>query len=675
VISFVSLVISVCVWGALGRAETPQQQRPVFRSGAVFVSVDAYPRRDGKIVEGLTKGDFEILEDGKPQSVEEFEFIRVEPFTPEAARRDPNTVEEANRQAADPHNRVFVVYLDTFHTGIFGSHYTRQPVLAFLRRTIGPNDLFGVMTPETPATQLTFGRRIETIESDLAKYWDWGEMDRLATPRSQYEGQLMVCPGDLLSLYREDASASNLEQMVDRLGNLRDERKNILFISEGWIPRRLPPPGSSNSGYPTRPSIGVGRTGNLGTGPASNYTGASDSAWCESQYLKFANIDFERRFRDLLERARRANVSFYPVDVGGLRTDGVPASVAPPQGMTAAQIGEWTAQYRAGIQRRLDVLQEMALGTDGKAIVNTNDLVSGVGRIADDLSAFYLLGYYSANSAADGKFRRIDVKVKQSGVKVSARRGYVAPTPALRKAELEAASKPVRETTTVELELARLSRLRTDARVYTSAVATSSGFDVVVELASTELSGGRWAKGGSVTVRVSPKGDDAKEAKAEGRIEAGGRGVLVKVPATPAGASNWRIRARVEGGEEPVDDEIEIVAAPAAHIGEPTVFRGGAGPRSPLRPVADFRFFRTERVHVEWTLAKPLDDCTARLLSRKGDPMPVPVTLTERTDGDRLVLAADVVLAPLADGDYVIELSATGGGGKIQKLLAFRVVR
>jgi len=61
--------------------------------------------------------------------------------------------------------------------------------------------------------------------------------------------------------------------------------------------------------------------------------------------------------------------------------------------------------------------------------------------------------------------------------------------------------------------------------------------------------------------------------------------------------------------------------------------------------------------------------------NRRGEPLAVPVALTERADGDRQVLAADLTLAPLADGDYVIEVTASSGGGKIQKLLAFRVVR
>src|SRR5436190_9577801 len=58
------------------QAPTQAQQRPVFRGGTHFVRVDAYPSKDGKIVEGLKPEDFEVLEDGKPQAIESFDFIK-----------------------------------------------------------------------------------------------------------------------------------------------------------------------------------------------------------------------------------------------------------------------------------------------------------------------------------------------------------------------------------------------------------------------------------------------------------------------------------------------------------------------------------------------------------------------------------------------------------------------
>lgn len=672
-----SVVVVTCALAVAaivsGAAQSSQQQR-VFRAGTIFVSVDAYPRKDDKIVEGLTKADFEVLEDGKPQTVEELEFIRVSPVTPDDERRDPTSVADGERQAADPHNRVFVVYLDIFNTTLFGSRFAREPIIQFLSRAVGRKDLFAVMTPELPVTALTFARRTETFEDELRKYWDWsaGPDQPNVYARSPYEARLLNCDpinGSLVRAYRKDLTANSVEQMIARLGGLRDERKNILFVSEGWT---LPSArmGVSASKRPSIPTVGVGPGGKLGIG--ANMSGMSDAAWCDAQFAMFAGIDYPQRFREMVNMATRANVAFYPIDVGGLRTDMVPASRAPQPGENPLQVAE--AYRQAGVSAR-NMLNDLAGGTDGRAIMNTNDLTGAVRKIADDLSAFYLLGYYSSNAAADGKFRRIEVKVKQPGVKVSARRGYLGPTEALRKAELEAASKPAYVPTAVDKEMARLSRLRTDARLFSSAVRTPTGLDVVVEIASGEFSIGGWSKGGSVKLDILSKDDGAKPTIAEGKLEGGSRGILIRVPLAAPNTSGWRVRARVEGGTESLDDEIEIAPPAASVIGEPTVFRANPGPRSPLRPVADFKFFRTERVHVEWIITKPLDERVARLLTRKNEPLAVPVALSERMDGDRLVLAADLVLAPLADGDYAIEVTGSAGGEKFQRLLAFRVVR
>jgi len=650
---------------------TPQQL-PVFRAGTVLVRVDAYPRKDGKIVEGLTKDDFQITEDGKPQAVDGFEFIRIEPNTPEAELRDPSSVADGERQAADPHNRVFVVYLDMFHTTVAGSYYAAQPAINFVTRTIGPNDLFAVMTPRVPVNQLTFGRRTETIDNELRKYWDWGERGRLATvPLDATESKLELCgrPG-LVALYREDQTATSLEQLVTRLQNLRDERKNILFMSEGWVPRKGNMPGFGGSGRPNIPTVGIGPAGQMQMGARQGED--IDAHFCDMQATRLAQIDFDRRFRDLLAQARRANVAFHTVDVGGLRT-GMPQPSEAPASI-AGIAGFHEAYYQNSVSR-MQILQELAENTDGRAVVNTNDLAGGVKKISDDLSAFYLLGYYSTNTASDGKYRRIEVKVKTPGVKVSARPGYVAPTEEMRKAEEAARNKPVRESTAVDAELMRLGRIRTDASVYTMADASASEMKVIVEIASREIESGGWGRGGNVVLTVSPKTDGAAAIQAKGTIAENTRSTVIKIPLAAASPSGWRLRVRITGVPGQIEDEMDVMPGAAALLGEPTVFRAGASPRAPLQPMADFQFRRTERVHVEWPAQKQMDNRSARLLNKLGEPLPIEVAVTEKPDGAGFAIAVDVGLAPLAQGDYVVELTATAGTEKVQKLLAFRIVR
>src|SRR6185503_831141 len=108
----IATLLSVHAAATQGPPVTQAQQRPVFRGGTHFVRVDAYPAQDGKIVEGLTAADFEILEDGKPQAIESFDFVKFDSFTPEAARRDPRNPRAGFYLAADPRYRVFVIFVD-----------------------------------------------------------------------------------------------------------------------------------------------------------------------------------------------------------------------------------------------------------------------------------------------------------------------------------------------------------------------------------------------------------------------------------------------------------------------------------------------------------------------------------------------------------------------------------
>ena len=61
--------------GVSGQALQPPQRPPVFRAGANYVRVDAYPTLGGEILPHLTKDDFEIFEDGKPQTIAAAEFV------------------------------------------------------------------------------------------------------------------------------------------------------------------------------------------------------------------------------------------------------------------------------------------------------------------------------------------------------------------------------------------------------------------------------------------------------------------------------------------------------------------------------------------------------------------------------------------------------------------------
>ena len=395
--------------------------------------------------------------------------------------------------------------------------------------------------------------------------------------------------------------------------------------------------------------------------------GNPDRNWCDTQKNRLAQVDSAQRFRDLMTAARQANVAFVPLDLAGLRAD-MPDLSQPG--------GSMEAQHAKNVQR-VDQLLTLANETDGRAIVNSNDLTGGLRKVIDDLSAYYLLGYQSTNPAADGRYRRIDVRVKQPNVDVTARRGYFAWTADMVKAEAAALAKGGHVRTGADDALDRLGRIRAEARAYLSAARTASGVEVVVELASREMEGGRFAAGAPVTVSVAAKDGGGPPVSAEGRIAAGSRSVLVAVPLTNGGAP-LRVTARMRGAsaaDEPIEEGLDVPAAAGGAAADLLVFRAQPSPRSIPQRTADPVFRRTDRLHLEWPIDATSDSRSARLLNRQGDPLPVPITVTERIDGDRMVLVADLLLAPLAPADYIVELTAARGDRGQQQWLALRVVR
>ena len=667
------LLVAVLLAAALGllvpvAAQQPTQQLPVFRSDAHFVTVDAYPLRDGKVVEGLTAADFTVEEDGQPQAIENFEFITGTEVPAEAARRDPNTVRESMLIAADARTRAFVVYLDVPHVSIEGARATRGPLVTMLNALIGENDLFAVTTPNQPPHTMAFARKLVSAEDMLTRHWAWGTRNSLVrTPAEQEieqcfpadnqgregwirDGSSMRPAADvIIDRAREEQTLQHLEDFVIYLGQIREGRTSVILFTEGW---RL-----------------FNDDGGL-----MGLTGRQRPPVCDQYLVRYANINLQSRFREIMARANRSNVTFYPVNPAGLATFDVPIS---QRLMGTGNIGDSVLRQNSeNISNRSSSMQTLAENTDGLAVVNTNDLKAGLLRVSDQLKAYYLLGYYSSNRKFDGKARRISVKVKQPGIDVKARRGYTAPTEAERSARSAAASAPAGPTgpSPVEAALDALSRIRPSSELFVHATlgAGSTGkLTVVAEVSGPQLERGALQRGGTLDVTVTGAGG-AELAKGQVGVLATSRGGVV-VMDVPPGTTQANVSVMLRAVPLTFLARTDVTRDTGAVIGGPLIYRATPSSRSPLLPVAGFDFRRTERVHVDWPITGPLDRREARLLGRNGQPIAVNITLTEREVDGRLMLGLDALLAPLAPGDYVIEVTATIGTTTETRLVGIRV--
>jgi hypothetical protein len=373
----------------------------------------------------------------------------------------------------------------------------------------------------------------------------------------------------------------------------------------------------------------------------------------------------------LVDEARRRSVSIYPVNPDATATedpvnDRTKAAAAAPPGALV----EW---HRVRRRERVEGLRTLAEGTDGFAVVDPNDLAGGLRRIAEDVSAYYLLGYASTNTDADGQYRTIRVTVKQPGLHVRHRRGYRGASAAA-VAGPEVGPPPEAAEAARELDDAfgRLARLRRDAPLFTAGVIAAGEAVVVVELSPAEALAAKAA----MPVTVSLLGPDATVVgTAEAEIAPATRGVLMRV-AIPAGATGpWRANVVAGTGSSRRQDSVEIAADANVLAGPAVLYRATPSPRSPLIPVADQLFRRTERVHVEWARLTEVDRREVRLLGRDGNALPIPVSLTEREAGGRAAFAADLNLAPLTEGEYAIELTVGSGAKSERRLVAIRVTR
>ena len=691
------VVVFLCTLAGSAQ-QTPQQRPPVFRGEAVLVNVDVYPQRDGKVVEGLTAADFQVFEDGKLQTVENFEFIRVEP-SPESARRDPNTIAEMMQLAADPHNRVFVVFLDQLHVTIEDSLATRRPMIDSLNRIIGETDLFGVMTQNTDPRALTLGRRMISVEEQLSKYWNWGQRYRFGPdpadpmeeslaqcfqyrlprrlPNGEFEnlppwyvndnGQRRFLFEVLIDRRREDRTLTALERLIDQLAGMREARTITLLVTEGWRLFRVDQALANEvaefgSKIPEVASTG----GRITVGDRSNSAGRDNvlRKLCNDELLRLAGLDDDHRLQEIIRRANRANVSFYPVNPAGLRVFDTPPSEWRRPGLV---------EDGNRLRLRADALLTLAENTDGIAVMDTNDLAAGMRRIVDDMSAYYLLGYYSTNTAHDGRFRRIEVKSKSPGLKLRARRGYVAPDNKPGRAVSTPAPTGPEVPMGLEAALGELERRRASADVFTRGAIVGDRAEIVVEIASSRTTAAPWSGGADVQVIVTPDGGAPRPA-VTAHIDANVRGVMLTVPLGAAAAAA-RVVTKISAGGESLADTAELSRSRAGLIADAVLYRARPAATSPLRPVADLQYRRIERVYVEWAFTGDLDQRSARLLGKNGQPLAIPVTVTERETDGRKVVAADLNLAPLSFGDYVIELTAGRGTDTVIRVVAFRVIQ
>ena len=410
------------------RAPTQTQlQGPVFRKGNNYHSVNPLLVRDskGRFVSNLTKDDFDVFEDGVRQNVEVFyPVIGGRPMNMPTVSSAPvrptgGLILPKARSQQDSSGRVFVILIDDMSILGEDTMLARQVLKQVRDNLVQDTDLVGIVSSGYSSIQFDLAYDYGHVRMDEAIDHTMGggmTKDEIVTANETSEG-----PAGLR--YMAHTAMKTARDILERAAEMTDKRKAFIYISEGYdfdpfkdsrLKYEQDALGISGITDPNDPTTG----NNYGPQPNSSLMAANaDPFYKEGN--RFADADLVNDEAELIRIANRSNMTIYTIDPRGL--------IAGPSlgGNTVLTQSEWTDF----VHTTVDSLTVLADGTGGFCICNTNDFKSGLERINNETSDYYVLGYNSTNPDPLKVVRRVDVRSKKPGLSLQYTPIYTLPRP------------------------------------------------------------------------------------------------------------------------------------------------------------------------------------------------------------------------------------------------------
>jgi VWFA-related protein len=404
--------------------QQPQKGQPqaTFRVHVEYVEVDAVVRdKQGNFVADLKKDEFEVLEDGKPQQVANLDVVNVpvEPRPTVAMIAGRRFEQDVYSNKEEP-GRLYLIVIDDLHVQSAHTMGARRIAREFIEKNLAPNDMAAVVS--------TSGNRKMTQDFTTNKRLLLDAVDKVVGRKVVSPAQAaltyMGSPDDGAAntadpqrMYNSRSMLETLAQLATFAGTIHNRRKTIVMIGEG--------PDIDLAASEITPLFSpMAKESTPDVGPVDNSAKPGKS-------MPMSRTELRDKLRDFFAAASRANVTLYAFDPtiytqGDSLVDvasGVPGDYEAATGIEIVKSG----RIYDDIMAAQDNLRTMANGTGGFAVTGGRDLAKQFDRIRTDNSHYYILGYYPANEKRDGKYRKIEVRLKRTGLTVDARKGYNAP--------------------------------------------------------------------------------------------------------------------------------------------------------------------------------------------------------------------------------------------------------
>jgi len=380
----------------IGQNASPGSTATTFTTGTqLVVETVVVTDKRGSALEGLTAKDFTVSEDGVPQTIRFFEYQKL-PQTPSAAPAPPSAPEhihiydklgrtqissEAPGNTRYKERRLLALYFDM--TAMPPADQLRALAAAqkFVRTQMTSADLVAILRYSGGAVDVlqdfTADRDrllslIQTMIVGEGQGFDESTSDAGASDTGAAFGQ----DDSEFNIFNTDRQLSALQTAVKMLGQL-SEKKSLIYFASG---------------------------------------------------LRLNGLNNQAQLRATINAAIRAGVSLWPIDARGLvapaplgdATRGSPGNVGMYSGTAALAT-------TTNFQQSQDTLYALAADTGGKALFDYNDLAKGIVQAEQSISSYYIIGYYTTNTAQDGKFRRIKISFNADvAAKLDYRQGYFA---------------------------------------------------------------------------------------------------------------------------------------------------------------------------------------------------------------------------------------------------------
>src|ERR1700676_5022835 len=378
-------------------ASSPSQQQKsdyVFRTGSELVLVNLTVHdKNGKFVQGLKPEDFTILEDNKPQKVVAFDVENVDavpatdvaqakPFAEPAPPPDNTSASGADPAKQFKDRRLIVLFFDLSamepdeidHAVTSAEHYVDMQMAPADLVSIVSLDSSLLVNQDFTADHDLLKKQLEKFSSGSGQGFEEGTTS--TTEGTPDTGQPFTADDTEYTIFNTDRRLEALRSVAEKLSHVQ-QKKSLIYFSSG-----------------------MDRTG----------------------------IENQSELRAAVNAAVRSNLAIYTMDMRGLQAlvAGGEAQNASLRGVSAYS-GQSTINALNSNFTTQETLVTLASDTGGRAFLDSNDFSKIFKGVQQDTSTYYLIGYHSTNSARDGRYRRIVVKLNQPGMKIDYRRGYYAP--------------------------------------------------------------------------------------------------------------------------------------------------------------------------------------------------------------------------------------------------------